>query len=255
MRVRTLTAVLAAVAAAACSDSMDPTSPASEPDAQLASANASPKAADARLYEITVENMTAGQPFTPPLAVTHRRAADVYEVGDPASLGVREIAENGNLAPLITALEGSRHVSDLVVAVAGDPPPVLPGGSVTFQIGAEGGAQFFSFVSMLVCTNDGFTGLDSEKLPERLGDELVFETAAYDAGSEMNTEDFADLVPPCPVLTGVPSSDPGTGMSDPGLAENGVIRRHAGVDGAADLQPGLHGWADPVARVTIRRVG
>ena len=108
---------------------------------------------------------------------------------------------------------------------------------------------------MLVCTNDGFTGLDSEKLPERLGDELVFETAAYDAGSEMNTEDFADLVPPCPVLTGVPSSDPGTGMSDPGLAENGVIRRHTGVDGAADLQPGLHGWADPVARVTIRRVG
>ena len=73
------------------------------------------------------------------------------------------------------------------------------------------------------------------------------------AGTEVNTEDFADLVPPCPALTGVMSTDMGTGMSNPALAENGVIRHHDGVAGGDDLQAGLHGWQDPVARVTIRR--
>jgi hypothetical protein len=254
MPARFLAVAFAVLAAAACTDTMEPTALTSELGPEFASANASPKAADLRTYEITIYNLTGGPPLTPPLAVTHRRAADVFEVGEAASFGVKEIAENGNLAPLVSDLEEARHVSDFVVAVAGDPPPVLPGGSVTFQIGAEGGAQFFSFVSMLVCTNDGFTGLDSKKLPNQVGEQLVFESAGYDAGTELNTEDFADIVPPCPPLTGVASTDPGTGMSDPALAENGVIRHHPGVSGGVDLLAGLHGWMNPVARITIRRI-
>ena len=34
-------------------------------------------------------------------------------------------------------------------------------------LGNREGAQFFSFVSMLICTNDGFTGLDTIKLPKK----------------------------------------------------------------------------------------
>ncbi|MBT8462090.1 MAG: hypothetical protein KJO44_06155 [Gemmatimonadetes bacterium] len=48
--------------------------------------------------------------------------------------------------------------------------------------------------------------------------------------------------------------DTGSGMSHPALAENGVIRHHPGVSGGNDLLTGLHGWTDPVARVTIRRI-
>ena len=254
MSVRTLAAALTVLVAVGCSDTTEPEVVAPDAQPELANANASPNAADMRTYEVTIANLTGGQPLTPPLAVTHRRAADVFEVGQPASFGVKEIAENGNLPPLVSALEGSRHVSDLVVAVAGDPPPVLPGTSVTFVIEAEEGAQFFSFVSMLICTNDGFTGMDSKKLPNRVGDQVVFETAGYDAGTEINTEDFANIVPPCPPLTGVVSTDPGAGMSDPTLAENGVIHHHPGVSGGNDLLAGLHGWMDPVARVTIRRI-
>lgn len=254
MAARTLAAILAVLVASACADTMEPTEEAPNADAEFASANASEKASDMRTYQVTVANLTGGQPLTPPLAVTHRRAIDLFEVGEPASYGVKEIAENGNLPPLVSVLEDSKHVSDLVIAVAGDPPPVLPSSSVTFSIAAENGAQFFSFVSMLICTNDGFTGLDSKKLPERVGDQLVYETGAYDAGTEINTEDFADIVPPCPPLTGVMSTDMGSGMSNPALAENGVIGHHAGVSGGDDLQAGLHGWMDPVARVTIRRI-
>lgn len=254
MRRKSLLPVVALLAAAACNDMTEPQTAELQFEPAFASANASGKASDMRSYEVTITNLTAGQPFTPPAAATHRRAIDAYEVGQAASLGVQEIAENGNLGPFVTALEQSKDVSGLVVAVAGDPPPLMPGASVTFEIEAADGAQFFSFVSMLVCTNDGFTGLDAVKLPNQVGGTASWNSYAYDAGTEINTEDFADIVPPCPVLTGVPSSDPGSGMSDPALAENGVIRLHPGIAGGDDLLAGLHGWTDPVAHVEIRRL-
>jgi hypothetical protein len=204
-------------------------------------------------YSVTIENLTANQPLTPPVVATHRPATEVFHVGEAASFGVKEIAENGNLTPLVEALQGDKHVADHVVAVAGDPPPVLPGQSVTFDITAERGAKYVSFASMLICTNDGFTGLDTERLPKKVGDAVAFETDGYDAGTEINTEDFADIVPPCQALVGVSSDDEGTGTSNPALAEDEVIRHHPGIQGGHDLIPDIHGWTDPVARVTIER--
>ena len=46
---------------------------------------------------------------------------------------------------------------------------------------------------------------------------------------KVNTEDFADIVPPCQGLIGVGSDDEGTGMSNPDLAEGGVIAHHTGI--------------------------
>jgi hypothetical protein len=53
---------------------------------------------------------------------------------------------------------------------------------------------------------------------------------------------------------GVSSGEPGTGMSNPALAEGGVIHHHLGIEGGADLLPEVHGWTDPVTLVTITRV-
>ena len=213
-----------------------------------------------RTYEVTVELATGGQPLTPPLIATHEGDADIFSVGQPASLGVQEIAENGNLAPLITALEADPRVSDIVAAGAPLVPPQSPmfgtfSDEVTLTIEAGPGARFLSFESMLICTNDGFTGIDRLRLPNQVGDSLRVATASYDAGTEINTEDFADIVPPCQALMGVSSGEPGTGMSDPALAEGGVIHHHPGIEGGADLLPEVHGWTDPVTLVTITRVG
>jgi len=243
-----------------CTDGAELTEPASEPDITSPSFVVSPPgrgAGNARTksYEVTIENLTGGQPFTPPVIATHRRATRIFKVGRAASFELKEVAENGNLPPLVEALEANRHVASVVVAVAGDPPPVFPGGSVTVSITSTRGAEFFSFASMLICTNDGFTGVDSRLLPRKVGQALVLYSDGYDAGTEINTEDFADIVPPCPPLTEVPSTDPGIGMSDPLLAEGDVIRHHPGILGGDDLMPGLHGWTDPVAKITITRTG
>ncbi|MFQ5557179.1 MAG: hypothetical protein ACE5GB_06690, partial [Acidimicrobiales bacterium] len=38
-----------------------------------------------RVYLVTVENLTSGQPFTPPVAATHHRRTGMFTVGGPAS--------------------------------------------------------------------------------------------------------------------------------------------------------------------------
>jgi len=259
MSPRPLIAIVA-LTAFGCTDAGELTEPTSEPDITSPSFVVSPPGKGAgnartRSYEVTIENLTDGQPFTPPVIATHRRATRIFKVGQAASFELKEVAENGNLPPLVDALSDSRHVASVVVAVAGTPPPVLPGGSVTVSITSTRGTEFFSVASMLICTNDGFTGVDSQLLPRTVGEALVLYSDGYDAGTEINTEDFADIVPPCPPLTGVSSSDPGTGASDPLLAEGDVIRHHPGILGGDDLIPGLHGWTDPVAKITITRTG
>lgn len=211
-------------------------------------------------YEVTIDNLTAGQPMTPPVVATHRAATGIFTVGQPASFALKEIAENGNLAPMIAQLGADKHVSDSVAAAA----PLVPAGlagsamfgdSVTLTLTASKGAKFLSFVSMLVCTNDGFTGVNSLRLPKDVGESVVVYSAGYDAGTEVNTEDFADIVAHCQEFVGVSSGDPGTSTSNPALAEGGVIHHHPGIAGGADLVPAIHGWTDPVAEITVERVG
>lgn len=223
---------------------------------------AGPVAADTtRTYQVTiVDRVDEGQPLTPPLLATHDGSVSLFTVGEAANLGTQEIAENGNLAPLADSLAATAGVSEVVMAAA----PIVPRRSpafgtlsdrVTLQITASEGSDFLSWESMLICTNDGFTGVDAIALPVNVGDRVTQLTAGYDAGTEINTEDFADIVPPCQELIGITSSDPGTGTTNPALAEGGVIHHHPGIEGGTDLLPSVHDWNQWVARITIVRVG
>jgi hypothetical protein len=138
---------------------------------------------------------------------------------------------------------------------AGTPGDEMFAQDVTLNVSAHPREKRLSFVSMLICTNDGFTGIDGIKLPSKVGRATTVETNGYDAGTEVNTEDYADIVPPCQALIGDSSGEPGTGVSNPALAEGGVIAHHTGIEGGSDLEPALHGWTDPVARVTVERTG
>lgn len=211
---------------------------------------------DGKTYKVTITNLTAGQPITPPILVTHTSGTDIFTVGEQASEGIQQIAENGNGAPLLEALSNDSQVHQVVAGMAPLVPANNPGetgfgSSETFTITAQGQARYLSFASMLICTNDGFTGIDSVSLPR---DRKTVYARAYDARTEMNTEDFADIVPPCQGLIGVSSEDMGTGMSNPVLAEDGIVIPHAGINGGFDLVPEVHGWADPVVKIEIERM-
>jgi hypothetical protein len=223
---------------------------------------------DDQTFKVTIRNLTSGQPLTPPVVAIHRGRDQVFEVGQPASVGVREIAENGNNSPLLAFLEADpfNRISAFTQAGMGplvpegrpggveDPPsgPEFPD-NVTFEITAEERANRLSFVSMLVCTNDGFTGANGLRLPARVGRTVTAGTAGYDAFTEINEEDFAHIVPPCQGLIGVSSGEAGEGVSNPALAEGGVISHHQGINGGSDLDPEVHGWdtEEPVAEIAV----
>lgn len=196
-------------------------------------------AAPLTTYRVTLANATGGQPFSPPVLTTHRPGATPFRVGQPASTEVEAVAENGDNAPLAAALTGLPTVT----AVAALGAPVGPGGAVTVELEARPGDRL-SVVTMLVCTNDGITGLSAARLPD--AGTTSFDIAAYDAGSEANTELSEDIVDPC--------LGPDGNRNDV-VDTDGVIHHHPGIAGTGDLDPAVHGWTGPVGSVTVEVVG
>lgn len=215
-------------------------------------------AAKPQMYEVTVTNITPGQPITPPLLVTHSKDVSLFTVGEEASDELQQLAENGNANLLVEKLKGKSGVMDIVKGSAGHLVPANDPGntdlqySETFTVSANGNKRYLSFASMLVCTNDGIAGIDSIKLP--FYKEKTVYAKAYDVRTEMNTEDFTDLVPPCAVESGVDSSDKGTGATNPAIAEDGIIIPHPGIFGDDDLSQRVHGWDGPVVKIDIVRM-
>jgi hypothetical protein len=200
-------------------------------------AGAAPQDGGAREWLVTVENLTpaGSQPLSPPLVVVHSQRADVWSVGTIANHGVAAIAEDANNAPLEQALPQVGGV-ETVFTVPGGPIP--PGGSRSFEVETRSRFDRLSLLTMLVNTNDAFTGLDSRWIHGR---GAVIDTIAYDAGSERNNELAAFIPGPC-------CNNPF--VRDP---EGALIRPHDGITGVGDLDPAVYDWPEPAARITITR--
>jgi hypothetical protein len=179
-----------------------------------------------RTYKVTVTNVTDSQILTPVTFAAHNQRADLFDLGRPASPEPQQLAENGNLMPLVEALPGIRDVRTSGIG-AGAEGPLAPGATRQFELSAPRNARLISTVQMIVCSNDGFTGLDSLQLPTRKWETVKVYAYAWDAGTEKNTGDLNDLVPPCSP-EGI-----GTGATDSTLSEDGVIAPHRGLTGEA----------------------
>jgi hypothetical protein len=195
-----------------------------------------------KLWRVTVENLTppgpgapGSQPLSPPLFVIHSKRAHVWSVGDIASHGVAAIAEDANNSVLESALNGFRGVKRVWTGAGG---PIPSGESRRYMVRTRGTHDRLTLLTMLVNTNDGFTGLDSLRLRGR---RMMLVKMAYDAGSEKNNE-LAGFIPgPC-------CSNPF--VRDP---EGEVIRMHEGITGRGTLAPAVYGWSGAAIKITIRR--
>ena len=176
---------------------------------------------------LTVRNVTSGQPLTPPIAVVHEGGATLLPQNADSLDGLEELAEAGVQSPLaesLAELDGVKGVFSL------DPPPVPPGEEITASITASPG-DHVSVIAMLACTNDAIT---IGTLVVSDSGQAMSSGRVYDAGTEDNTE-TADTVP---CLGGETA-----GVSDAGSPDGeGRIAHHPGIAGAADLTKQQHGW-------------
>jgi len=146
---------------------------------------------------------------------------------------VTEYDEIGNVN-----YSGSADVIDFAVAAG----PVEPGNSTTLEITSRGGFKFISVAGMLVSTNDAFFAVRDIRIRPR--GKVIAEAKAYDAGSEANSED-------CDYIPGPPC---GSNAHDGENSSEGYVHVHAGIHGIADLNPAMHDWRNPVAKITIRPI-
>lgn len=196
-------------------------------------------------YEVTVDNTTVGQPLSPPLIAIHRAGSDLWSPGEVANHAVAAIAEDANNAVAIELAQHIRGIRSAVTGVANGasgPAPIGPGGSQTYTVTAPMDGSRISLLTMLVNTNDAFTGLDTRTLPYKVGSMRTFHARAYDAGSEKNNE-MAKYIP------GPIGGNPF--VRDP---EGNVIRMHPGVKGGYDLDPVVHSVDGKVVTITVKRV-
>lgn len=193
-------------------------------------------------YEVTVVNLTNGQPLSPVAVVLHQEG-HLWTVGEPASEALELMAEGGDNSELL-AMEN-------VMASASGEAPVGPGHSDTVTVSIDDVPDAsLSVATMLVNTNDAFTGLDNIDLAElEVGASWSKMVMAYDAGTEANSE----------MQSTIPGPAAGGNGFDAARDDVDFVAMHPGVvtkdDGLAQsVLTSQHRFDNPVAKIIVTRM-
>ncbi len=173
---------------------------------------------------ITMTNTSAYQPMTPPVVVLHNapdtdNGMRLFYPGQPATEQVIAIAENGDNSLLVNTLgylqdQGRASTFGVGFADPTNPGPLLPGMTATLDLDLASEDQVLSLVSMVVCTNDGFSGVNAHTLSADASE--TFMVPIYDAGSETNVLALDYWVPPCGTDSNITDDENGAVMLHPG---------------------------------------
>lgn len=192
-------------------------------------------------YEVTVSNLTNAQPLSPITVVLHGDSK-LWMIGQAASSALELLAEGGDNSEFIA--------QDTVLASVAGEGVVLPGNSDMVTISTtDGTATHLTFSTMLVNTNDAFSGLTGLDLSTLVVDEPKSWTLnVYDAGTEMNSE-LAGTIPG--------PADGGTGF-DMTRDDGNFVALHSGVvsqdDGlSTSVLTQAHKFDNPAVKITVTR--
>ncbi|MDQ9092206.1 spondin domain-containing protein [Pseudoalteromonas haloplanktis] len=192
-------------------------------------------------FTVQVSNLTAGQPLSPIALIAHHEG-NLWQIGQSASLALELMAEGGDNSELLTFTSA--------IASSSGEAPLGPGAQTTLTITTDAIEVLkLSLATMMVNTNDGFTGLNSIDVSSLAVDEtLTHFTFAYDAGTEANTEAAGSIPGP---------ADGGEGFNETRDDINyvamhpGVVSQQDGLSGS--ILYSEHKFDNPLAKVVITR--
>ncbi|MFW2373724.1 MAG: spondin domain-containing protein [Gammaproteobacteria bacterium] len=192
-------------------------------------------------YRISMTNLTHAQALSPPGALLHRSSFSAWSVGSPASLALEQMAEGGDASALL-ALQPN------AVDYSAD-APLLPGETSHFSLSTTNRSlTHLTLATMLVNTNDAFSGINAMELDElALGHTRVVYAYALDAGTEANSELPGTIPGP---------ADGGEGFNPDRDDVTSLVTYHGGVvsqdDGhSSSVLTETHRFIGPVMRIEI----
>lgn len=200
-------------------------------------------------FAVTVSNLTNAQPMSPIAVIGHQSGYSVFTVGTPASQGLEELAEGGDNSTLLAEAN-----ADAAIVVTGSgAAPIGPAGSETVMLDMLDSSRpglHISVSSMLVNTNDGFSGLNAVAVETMaVGDILSFDAIAYDAGTETDTEMAIHI--PGPAGGGEGFNAARDDQADQVAMHAGIVSQDDGL-ATSDLSE-QNRFDNPVVRVRIER--
>jgi hypothetical protein len=194
-------------------------------------------------FTVTVTNLTNAQPFSPVGVALHSDSV-WWELGQSATDALEQMAEGGDNSALLNLPE--------VISADSSDTALAPGESISFTLTLEAqSGVYFSTAAMLVNTNDGFTGITGVMLDDMdVGDTTKVNRAAYDAGTEANTEAMGTMPGP---------ADGGEGYNAVRDDIGDLVAMHSGVvtqdDGNSEsVLTGLNKFDNPVVSIFITRL-
>ncbi len=203
-------------------------------------------------YSISITNLTAGQALSPAAIILHKPNYKTFDVGMPASLALEKIAEGGDNSLL---LEDANNNIGTFMTTKGN-GMILPGKSesITLDINIDEMDKAnlsLSLLTMLVNTNDAFTGLNSLVIGNMgIGEMMALDIVAYDSGTELNTESASTV--PGPAVKGEGFNPMRDDVPSVVSLHSGAITNDDGLPTSA--LKSIHRWDNPVARISITRL-
>ncbi|PKI13892.1 spondin domain-containing protein [Colwellia sp. 12G3] len=192
-------------------------------------------------YSVTLTNLTYAQPLSP-VAIALHGDAKMWQVGQSASVALEKLAEGGDNADFIALTSN--------MATMTSEGAVPPGASVTLDISTtEPMATYLTVATMLVNTNDAFSGLTGVDLSTlTLNQEKSWRLNVYDAGTEQNSEAVGTI--PGPADGGVGYDATRNDIDLVGY-HSGVVSKDDGLSSSVLTQ--AHRFDNPAVKLTITR--
>lgn len=201
-------------------------------------------------FQVTVSNLTNGQPLSPAAIIVHQTGFQVFDIGAPASVELEVLAEGGNNTDLLNLANDDINV---IITASGE-GPIAPGQSEVISFEVEErflGNAHFSVSTMLVNTNDAITGVNTIDISGlEVGDSLTLRGVAYDAGTE--ADDEMAIYIPGPAGGGEGFNSDRDDQVNAVTMHSGVITMHDGL--VTSALNGQHKFDNPVIQVRIERI-
>ena len=202
---------------------------------------------DEATYDITVYNLTNGQPFTPLGVVIHKPGYTPWQLGNAVSNGLEILAESGDPSSFLSEADANSAVRKSTSSTNG---PFGPGSSESVTITVDHSSKLkLSLASMLANTNDAFTGVSNWHIGGlEKGESISTMTSAFDAGTESNTEAAATIPGPA---GGGEGYNAAREPLDKLTVHAGVVTADDGL--ATSALDESHRWLGQVAKVIVTR--